>query len=1768
MADNTVFDSRPNLISKDVPGSDNSIPLSPQWLLTKQVENKSGDNHFNPLPGHANHPLTTKVTGTGDDLAGNHKKKDVFRPSVLDIESGRRAFWRDEERDTNAPVRRDRWREGEREHSDNHRVDRKVEPSGRHQGEVRRAPVERWTDSGNRDNNDQRRESKWNTRWGPDDKEIDGGQKWMDSKKEDDVLDKGSSQLSEHGKDERDGDHYRPWRSYSSYSRGRADAHQPPLAPNKHVPTFSLGRGRTENPAPNFSLGRGRTNSGGSLSTHNSSNLQPHGSLLEKGESGDGGPYSLSYSRAKLINIYRTTDVISHGKYLEGGVQVPSLTQDEFIEPLACSEPSPEELVVLKGIDNGEIISSGAPQVSKDGSAGRTTGGFMQSRRNRLDSKDDLPMYDNKHEASNNTEGYFNYSEGLSHEKQPYHRPGTKAEPTQEYQTLSNNKLTAGALRGDAAIQRKNEDVTAARESSAPEKSSVLRAGSWRSSSFAEHTRATTDWRETSTDVQNNYKNVWGSGLMASPNTKLGGPKWQVSDDLIMRRQQSIPIDREMESLKLSQTPPEDLILLYKDPQGEIQGPFSGSDIMTWFESGYFGLELQVRLASAPADSPFSLLGDMMPHLRAKARPPPGFTAPKANEIQDMSGRLNFSSFGKLHGISSEAEVLKNDPRYRHGSTTDAENRFLESLMAGGMTNMPHEKFTLSEGLQAQGGDNTFAYPSIGSNSGDDPYLLAQKLTLERQRSLPNPYALWPGKNVVSVDAKADVVNEASLAHSKLLGSLTDSALAQHHSLSVDSIPNLQGLSDPTASKVGRLNLPIQQGLGQLQDKLDIHNMQNFASQSGMGMQQQMLPPQSPSVTNLLGQMDNPSNILTPEKLIPSAIAQDPQVLNLLQQQYLLQLQSQAPVAAQQLSVLDKLLLLKQQQKQEQQQQLLLQQQQLLSQVLAEHHHNQQLGEASFSQLQTGGFPTGNINLDQPHYQSPNEFRVGSQSQALSDNTKAGDILLPPGDSQEFSLKAGSGASMLLPHQYFPEIARNQNLNVTLPEQIIEQHESFSTEAGVDLSSNLEKDSNYGSQQMPSHGVSVNVPTPDTRSIAITEHMKKSNSLQKLEADLGNVGPVQEKIEPLVEKPLRELDDARDGEEHHIVDSPVTKDVKIPESREVKKMSEKKSKKQKASKVSNDTARGVSKSQLSKASEIDETSSGNAKLQTFSSEKEKSKANKVTDDISSLTNQTSLPSLVHDGHVEIEAKAPPAQVAQVSQLKTDANVGRVWNPAPGFKPKSLLEIQQEEQRRAREEMEASAVSTSVRSMSSSTPWAGVFANAENKASNEIRQDAAGLELKVSKDNLSILKNKKSQEDLFWDTDVSKCGDQVVDISDGVSVAPLSSSLTSQIDSAADGEFISAKDAKKSRKKSAKAKSTGAKAAPSVPDVSIGSSSTDKLKHARQQQQQDDVLPARPSGPSLGDFVPWKGESASPPAAAWSMDSGKHNKPASLRDILKEQEKRESSLLMPTPKPSVNQTTRGTGPHSSSPAKATTTLPANSQASTQSKHKVEDDLFWGPIEQPKPEGNKSGFPQLGSQGSWGSKSGTAKGTLGGSLNRQKTSGVKSADYSLPVSATSAQSSQKEKKSAITKSSEAIDFRVWCESESNRLLGSKDTSILEYCLKISRSEAETLLVENLGSLDPNREFIDKFLNYKDFLPADVLEIAFKDRNDRKATALGMGDMTSDHADAGISDLAGAASDSATKGGKKKGKKGKKVSPSILGFNVVSNRIMMGEIQTLDD
>ncbi|KAK4387525.1 protein ESSENTIAL FOR POTEXVIRUS ACCUMULATION 1 [Sesamum angolense] len=1651
----------------------------------------TGENHFSSVPPHTNRSDITKLPGAGEDLNANQNKKDVFRPSIRDVESVRRDRWRDEERDTNSSVRKDRWKDEEREHSNNRWADRWTDSSGKQFGEVRRAPGERWTDSTNRDSHDQRRESKWNTRWGPDDKEADAvREKWGDSIKETDLhLDKGSSQPPYHLKDERDGDHNRPWRSNSSYSRGRADPHHQASTPNKQVPTFSHGRGRTENPAPTFSLGRGRSSFTGSSVTQMAVNLQSRGPIIEKGDIGDGEPHTLKYSRTKLIHIYRTTDMRSCTKFLEGVIQVPSLTEGESVEPLAFCAPAPEELVILKGIERGEILSSGAPQISKDGSAGRTTTDFGQYRRSKLGSRDDLPAEDSKHEMD-------------------YAR-------AQDYQAFSDHKLNSGAVKENNGNHRKHDDVSATRESSVPG-----HAGLWKSSSSADHSNSIPhDWRELAAEVQKDFN--WENSLMDPLTTRKEGPKWQMGNHQIMRTQPSAVLDREMEPHKTSQPSPEDLVLYYKDPQGEIQGPFSGSDIISWFEAGYFGIELQVRLAGAPADCPFSFLGDVMPHLRAKPRPPPGFNSPKPNEIQDASGMLNYGSFGKVHAVSNEPDVLKTDSNFKHGSTTEAENRFLESLMASGMNTASLQKFEFSEGIQGYGGNNPGALPPFGSNSADDPYLVAKKMMLERQRSLPNPYSIWPGRDAAS----------------------SDSARGQNHSQNLDLMSVLQALPERATSTGnnamnGWLNFPFHRGFDQHQDKLDIHS-QNFPPQSGIGIQQQMAHPLNPSVTNPLAQsMDNKSNTLTPENLLASGLTQDPQLLSLLQQQYMLQLQSQPPVAPQQLSLLDKLLLLKQQQKQEEQQQLIRQQQQLLSHVLSEHHPNQRLGEQSFLQLQTGGFAAGNASVVHSWFQQPREsLQMDVQLQSLNlrdENANASNIILPVSSasiSQDIKPNVVPENSLHLPHQASSNVEQ-RIWDDLLPDKIVnKEQKGSSASAGMDRTPVSEIASKDSLEQKAYDDETVGIATSDVASsFPPVEHLAESVSRQ-LTAAFENKLLIH-------------------GNE-----------MKIPEAQEAKKPSEKRSKKQKASKVLTDSVRVVSEPQQPK-SEFEGTSSGNTKseavivhgnsLEASVSKKEKRKTSKVADtDADVLPGNKPVPALKSaDQSMTIENKDQPGRVVYGSEQNHAGQ--RAWKPAPGFKPKSLLEIQQEEQKRALEESTVLEISTSLGSMNTSAPWSGVVLNSDDKALNQTHHDACA-ELNFGKAESSTMqKSKKSQvEDLFWD-DVAKSGEREMQVSESAAGVPSKSIIGSQLDSVADDDFIEAKDTKKSRKKSSRVKSAGAKVTPVASvDVSVGSNPIDKGKNTRKLQPEKEVLPAVPSGPSFGDFVVWKEEPTSPsPAPAWSTDSGKHHKAASLRDILKEQEKKVSStpaVPVPTPqKPATNQPARGSDPSwsfsSSSPAKAV------SHAQINEASLVLD------------------FPQLGKQGSWGSKTSPAKGTLGGSLNRQKSVGGRPAEYSFSSSVSSAQPALKEKKNALTKHSEAMDFKEWCESECLRLVGSKDTSFLEFCIKQSRAEAELLLIENLGSFDPDHEFIDKFLNYKDFLPADVLEIALKNRNDQKATASGVGDTTSGVDVSGSNMGSGVATDGGPKGGKKKGKKGKKVSPAVLGFSVVSNRIMMGRFRRL--
>lgn len=123
-----------------------------------------------------------------------------------------------------------------------------------------------------------------------------------------------------------------------------------------------------------------------------------------------------------------------------------------------------------------------------------------------------------------------------------------------------------------------------------------------------------------------------------------------------------------------------------------------------------------------------------------------------------------------------------------------------------------------------------------------------------------------------------------------------------------------------------------------------------------------------------------------------------------------------------------------------------------------------------------------------------------------------------------------------------------------------------------------------------------------------------------------------------------------------------------------------------------------------------------------------------------------------------------------------------------------------------------------------------------------------------------------------------------------------------------------------------------------------------------------------------------------------------------------------------------------------------------------------------------------------------------------------------------------------------------------------------------MKQSTSEAKILLTENLARYDRDHTFIDKFLNFKEMLPSDVIDIAFKfPQTNSNYTGTSIGYGKSDVLPLAEINESEGSNESFAKGvggSKKKGRKAKKVSPLVLGFNVASNRIMMGEIQTVED
>lgn len=868
--------------------------------------------------------------------------------------------------------------------------------------------------------------------------------------------------------------------------------------------------------------------------------------------------------------------------------------------------------------------------------------------------------------------------------------------------------------------------------------------------------------------------------------------------------------------------------------------------------------------------------------------------------------------------------------------------------------------------------------------------LLARRLVLERQRSLPSPYSPWPGRDSASMISKTEIVPESTI-----LCSGTDIPGQPSHSQNTDLMSVLQGPSDWTSSGVnsnfpGWPNFNVQGGSDLLQSKIELHHDQGFP-QPPVGFQQRLQPQNQSSFQSPFSQVvDNMQGISTPETLLSTGLPRDPQLLNLLQQKYLLQLHSQASIPAQHISLLDKLLLLKQQQKQEEQQMFLRKQQQLLSQVLSDQQNRQHFLESSFGQLPVSEIPKGNTAVN-PRLPTQVRFPIVSnipvsvmQNEVATQNIQE---IHYSASSEEFSLDT--------PHQMCENIAPRKTWDGTLAEQQVDvrQKESLPASSLVESSSLHELKNKFTEPSVPKTIMVTDYLVTRTLEQPPQNQFRAEPNVDSSQPEIfGDHISVTQPVACESEVPMPEhannikvqsndaIKKQNAGERGSINELPTFTNVKNSEVREPKKASEKKSRKQKSSRAHSEQAKGgVSKtpsSEKMQQSESENSAVGDGKLhtETGAGAVDGTSLQRAVDDKYNKSNiadgevmgSQQVQRSVLCGSISGDDLIPPEALNSVtSQNIQPHTVQRAWKQAHGFKPKSLLEIQEEEQRRAQTEKLAPETTPSVATLN--TPWAGVVGNAGPKVPREAPKDAWNSELIAAKHESSLTqKNKKSHlHDLLAEEVLAKSSENGVEVLDSTLHMTFTQVLSTLSESVDDNNFIEAKDTKKSRKRSAKLKGTGAKI--SVPpvaivDASINSSSAEKMKTSR---QENEVLPAIPSGPSLGDFVLWKGEPTNPsPLPVWFTDSGKLSKPTSLRDILKEQEKKASSsqhvAQLPIPVKSQPIQACNSGPSwslsSSFSSKTASPIQINYLAS-QSRHKDDDDLFWGPIDQVKKENKK-------------------------------------------------------------------------------------------------------------------------------------------------------------------------------------------------------------------
>ncbi|CAA3026276.1 GYF domain containing [Olea europaea subsp. europaea] len=545
---------------------ENSIPLSPQWLYAKPSEAKMETR------GQSSLSLSgvdwNQKEGWHSDAPED--KKD-WRRIAPEGDSGRR--WREEERETGLLGRRDR-----------KKMDRRVDAVGRETGENRVLPTpERWLDASSRKSSvEASRDSKWSSRWCPDDKEKEARiEKRADVEKEGAQNESQSIMTSNRSGSERNGDSRDKWRP-----RHRMEGNSSGSGSHRAAPGFGLERGRLEGSNVGFTIGRGRSSvstvkppSGGSIGA----------AQYDKGGSVP-GKTSLStgkfwYTRGKLLDIYRIQKLDpSFANIPDNLEELPQLTQVTAIEPLALVAPNAEEEAILDDIWKGKVRGSGVSYNLF------RKGGLL-----------DNVSVENVESVSGKRVLPADIAEEMSDDL-------SKATQDNIHEVSVDDIFCNDLLKSEKTVNDYGKREVS--ESSGTDfNSGVLQAFNGSQSDGLQLKVA-----DSAVTKQSLFDGEVDNKLPDGSNSVFGAPSSEQYWDGSQHKFGSRTSENQLEKRIL----PEELSLYYRDPQGDIQGPFLGVDIISWFEQGFFGTDLPVRLEDAPDDASFLELGDIMPHLKFK----------------------------------------------------------------------------------------------------------------------------------------------------------------------------------------------------------------------------------------------------------------------------------------------------------------------------------------------------------------------------------------------------------------------------------------------------------------------------------------------------------------------------------------------------------------------------------------------------------------------------------------------------------------------------------------------------------------------------------------------------------------------------------------------------------------------------------------------------------------------------------------------------------------------------------------------------------------------------------------------------------------------------------------------------------------------------------------------------------------------------------------------------------------------------------------------